>query len=108
MKHWKKYLTLQNAMTGGLLLLYGGAAFAQYGGMPWEEPICMVARSLSGPMATAVAIIAIVISGLLMAFGELGGIFKTMLGLLIGICMAIMGARWIGAIKSGATACGIS
>jgi type IV secretory pathway VirB2 component (pilin) len=106
MSNWKKYVTIENAMMGGLLLLYGGAAMAQ--GMPWEEPICMVARSLSGPMATAVAIIAIVISGLLMAFGELGGIFKTMLGLLIGICMAIMGAKWIGAIKSGATACGIA
>lgn len=66
--------------------------------MPWEGPICSVARSLSGPMAKAIAVIAVVISGLLLAFGELGGIFKTFMGLLMGIAMALMAVQWVGFI----------
>jgi len=97
----KKCLTLENVMIGALILLYGGAAMAYSGGMPWEGPICQVARSLSGPTATAIAIIAIVCSGLMMAFGELGGIFKSLLGLLMGICMAVLATRWLPVITGG-------
>lgn len=101
MKSLKKYLTIENAMIGGLFMLYGTAAFASGTGMPWEGPICQVARSLAGPTATAIAIIAIVVSGLMMAFGELGGIFKSMLGLLMGICMAVLATRWLPVITGG-------
>lgn len=101
MKKFAKYLSIENLMVGGLLLFYGGAALALGGGMPWEGPICQVAKSLSGPTATAIAIIAIVVSGLMMAFGELGGIFKSMLGLLMGICMAVLATRWLPVITGG-------
>lgn len=106
MKNLRQYLSAKNLMMCLTFALYCGAAFAQYGGMPWEEPICQVARSLSGPTATAVAIIAIVVSGLMLAFGELGGIFKTMLSLLMGICMAVLATRWLPVITGGSAVLG--
>ena len=107
MRKLKKSMTIENTMMAALIMLYAGAAFATGAGMPWEGPICLVARSLSGPTATAVAIIAIVVSGLMMAFGELGGIFKSMLGLLMGICMAVLAVRWLPVITgtSASLAC---
>lgn len=106
----------RKAMQFAVMLLIGVAflivapdAFAQ-GAMPWEGPICAVAKSLSGPMAKAVAVIAVVISGLLLAFGELGGIFKTFMGLLMGVAMALMAAQWVGFVQGGTAValCGAS
>lgn len=99
------------AVGAGLVLALGTtAAFAQYGGMPWEGPICKIAQSFSGPVAKSVSVIAIVICGLLMAFGELGGVFKTVLGLLMGVTMAVAAVQWMGAFTSGggSLGCGIS
>ena len=80
-----------------LITLYAGSAMAA-GAMPWEGPICDMARSLSGPTATALAVIAIVFCGLTLAFGEMGGIFKTAMGLIIGICMAVLAIKWLPAM----------
>jgi type IV secretion system protein TrbC len=85
-----------------LLLLASGPAHAQ-GAAPWEGPICVVARSLSGPVAKAVAVIAIVITGLMIAFGELGGVFKSLLGLVFGVSFALLADQWLGLIRAGAT-----
>ena len=91
--------------TAAVLLLAPAAVHAQ-GAAPWEAPICMVARSLSGPVAKAVAVIAIVITGLMIAFGELGGVFKSLLGLVFGISFALLADQWLGLIRAGAsTAC---
>jgi type IV secretory pathway VirB2 component (pilin) len=88
------------------LALVAWPAFAQGGAAPWEGPICVVARSLSGPVAKAVAVIAIVITGLMIAFGELGGVFKSLLGLVFGVSFALLADQWLGLIRAGAsTAC---
>jgi aspartyl-tRNA synthetase len=61
---------------------------------------------LSGPVAKAVAVIAIVITGLMIAFGELGGVFKSLLGLVFGVSFALLADQWLGLIRAGAsTAC---
>lgn len=83
-----------------LLIMLTEPAFAQ--AMPWEGPLCKVATSLKGPVAKSVAVIAIVISGLLLAVGEVSGVFKTMLGLLAGISMALLASNWLGFIDSAA------
>ncbi len=82
-----------------LLFASFGDALAQ-SAMPWEGPLCKVAMSLKGPVAKSVAVIAIVVSGLMLAVGEVSGIFKTMLGLLCGISMAILASNWLGFIDS--------
>jgi type IV secretion system protein VirB2 len=92
-------------LVGLALAIVAPDAFASTAAaMPWEGPICAVAKSLSGPTAKAVAVIAVVISGLMLAFGELGGIFKTFMGLLMGIAMAIMATQWVGFIDGTTTA----
>lgn len=78
-----------------VLLLGASGAFAADASMPWESPICRVAESLRGTTAKALSVIAIVICGCMMAFGELGGVFKTVLGLLMGVCMAVLGSKWL-------------
>ena len=85
------------------LCICAGSAFAQSAPAPWEGPICVVARSLSGPVARAVAVIAIVITGLMIAFGELGGVFRSLLGLVFGISFALLADQWLGLIRAGAT-----
>ncbi|MFB0936636.1 MAG: TrbC/VirB2 family protein [Propionivibrio sp.] len=79
-----------------LLLLSAG--FASASSMPWEGPLCQVATSLQGPVARGVAVIAIVVCGLMLAVGEVGGVFKTMLGLLAGVSMALLANSWLGFI----------
>ena len=91
---------------GVLLGIFGAEAYAAGGAMPWEGHICSVAKSLSTTTAKAVAVIAVVFCGLLLAFGELGGIFKTFIGLLMGVSMAIMAGQWVGFIDgSGGSFC---
>ena len=84
-----------------LLLVCADLAMAQ--SMPWEGPLCKVATSLKGPVAKGVAVIAIVISGLMLAVGEVGGVFKTLLGLLAGVSMALLASDWLGFIDSAAS-----
>ena len=100
--------TLQMAMIIGIgmvLGVFGSDAYAA-SAMPWEDPICAVAKSLSTTTAKAVAVIAVVFCGLLLAFGELGGVFKTFIGLLMGVSMAIMVGQWVGFINgSGGDFC---
>lgn len=74
-------------------------------GLPWEGPLCKVANSLRGPVAKGVAVIAIVICGLMMALGEMGGVFKTMLGLLMGTSMALLASSWLGLIDGSTFNC---
>lgn len=94
------------ASTAVALVLWSGPVLAQGAAAPWEAPICIVARSLSGPVAKAVAVIAIVITGLMIAFGELGGVFKSLLGLVFGVSFALLADQWLGLIRTGAsTAC---
>lgn len=83
-----------------LAVMFAEPAMAQ--AMPWEGPLCKVAMSLKGPVAKAVAVIAIVVCGLMLAVGEVSGIFKTMLGLLAGISMALLASNWLGFIDSAA------
>ncbi|MBC7779632.1 MAG: TrbC/VirB2 family protein [Proteobacteria bacterium] len=93
-------------LAGAVVVFWAQPAFAQSAAAPWEAPICIVARSLSGPVAKAVAVIAIVITGLLIAFGELNGVFKSLLGLVFGVSFALLADQWLGFIRAGAsTAC---
>lgn len=102
--------TLHMAMIIGIgmvLGVFGSDVYAAGGSMPWEEPICAVAKSLATTTAKAVAVMAVVFCGLMLAFGELGGVFKTFIGLLMGVSMAIMAGQWVGFIDgSGGQFCG--
>lgn len=62
-------------------------AYAAETGMPWEGPLEKILASLTGPVAKTLGVIAIVLAGLGIAFGEAGSglrkIFQIVLGLSI-------------------------
>lgn len=89
---------LTGLVLGILLLIMAPDVFAS-GNMPWEGTICKVAKSLSGTTAKAVALIAVVVSGLMLAFMEVGGVFKMAMGLLCGLSMALLASQWVGFIS---------
>jgi type IV secretion system protein VirB2 len=53
--------------------------------MPWETPLQTVQESLSGPVAKAVGIIAIVVTALGFAFSEGGSALRKGIGIVFGL-----------------------
>src|ERR1700743_1866716 len=59
------------------------------GSMPWEAPLQTLEASLSGPVAKAVGIIAIVITGLGFAVSESGSVVRKGVGIVCGPGIAL-------------------
>lgn len=53
-------------------------------GMPWESPLNSILTSLQGPVARFGIIGAIIVTGIMMAFGEHGSGFKKVMGIAFG------------------------
>ena len=73
-----------------LVLLAAVPALAQQagGGSPWENAVAVLEQAFTGPIATGLSLVAIVLGGLMFAYGE--GQSKRMLaGIVFGIGMAI-------------------
>jgi type IV secretory pathway VirB2 component (pilin) len=62
---------LQKMFLTGIVLLPARARAAGVGGsgLPWESPLSMIARSLTGPVALSIAIIALMAAGGTLVFG---------------------------------------
>jgi type IV secretory pathway VirB2 component (pilin) len=56
--------------------------------MPWETPLQTVQDSLSGPVAKAIGIIAIVMTGLGFAVAESGSVVRKGIGIVFGLAIA--------------------
>ena len=72
-----------------LLPLLAAQAYAQQaGGSPWENAVNVLKTAFTGPIATGLSLVAIVVGGLMFAYGE--GQSKRMLaGIIFGIGMAV-------------------
>lgn len=71
---------------------FPSASFAGAGGgtaMPWEGPITSVLNSLTGPVAQALCILAVVALGFGLAFSEGGSMMRRSLGILFGCSIAV-------------------
>lgn len=83
---------LRNAakITGAvaLFVLAAGPAQAAGSGMPWEGPLEQIVDSITGPVARAAAVIAIVIAGVTIIFSEGGGGVRKLA--FVGLGIAIM------------------
>lgn len=71
-----------------LVVLAATPALAAGSGMPWEAPLEQVVDSLTGPVARAAAVIAIVIAGVTIIFSEGGGGVRKLA--FVGLGIAIM------------------
>ena len=65
-----------------------GPAHASGSGMPWEGPLEQIVDSITGPVARAAAVIAIVIAGVTIIFSEGGGGVRKLA--FVGLGIAVM------------------
>jgi type IV secretory pathway VirB2 component (pilin) len=74
---------------GPLVLLASLPAFAQAtGGSPWENAVNVLKTAFTGPIATGLSLVAIVVGGLMFAYGE-GQSKRVLAGIVFGVGMAI-------------------
>ena len=64
------------------------AANAAGSGMPWEAPLQRILESVEGPVAKIIAVIIIIVTGLSLAFGDMGGGFRRLLQIVFGLSIA--------------------
>lgn len=63
-------------------------AYAQAGGDPWDNAVNVLKTAFTGPIATGLSLVAIVVGGLMFAFGE-GQSKRVFAGIVFGIGMAV-------------------
>ncbi len=63
-------------------------AYAAGSGMPWEAPLQRILESIEGPVAKIVAVIIIIVTGLSLAFGDMGGGFRRLIQIVFGLSIA--------------------
>lgn len=68
--------------------------FLQAGGSPWENAVQQLQTSFTGPIAKGLSLVAIVVGGLMFAFGE-GGSKRMLAGIVFGIGMAIAAVNFL-------------
>lgn len=63
-------------------------AYAQTGSDPWDNAVNVLKTAFTGTIATGLSLVAIVVGGLMFAYGE-GQSKKTLAGIVFGVGMAI-------------------
>lgn len=69
-------------------LIAAGPAWAAGTDMPWEAPLQKVVDSVTGPVAQAAAVIAVVVFGAGVAMSEGGSSLRRGIGILFGLSIA--------------------
>jgi len=83
----KTYLTA--ALAGALItLMADGAAHAAGSGMPWEAPLQRILESIEGPVTKVIAVVIIIVTGLSLAFGDMGGGLRRLIQIVFGLSIA--------------------
>ncbi len=65
------------------------------GTSPWVDAVNELQTQFTGPIARGLSLIAIVVGGLMFAFGE-GGSKRTLAGIIFGIGMAVGAVNFLG------------
>ncbi|HEU0059449.1 MAG TPA: TrbC/VirB2 family protein [Hyphomicrobiaceae bacterium] len=84
---------LRNATLAGwavavVTTIVADAAQAAGSGMPWEAPLQRILDSIEGPVAKVIAVVTIIITGLSLAFGDMGGGLRRLLQIVFGLSIA--------------------
>jgi type IV secretion system protein VirB2 len=96
--HLARKRMAQIALLLGFALVAGSSCvFAAETGtnLPWEGPLTTLVTSLTGPVAYAISVIAIVALGATLAFagGEMGETMKRLLHVGIAVCLVVFAAQ---------------
>jgi type IV secretion system protein VirB2 len=70
-------------------------AFASGGDMPWNTVVDSVRDSLQNGFVQSAAVIAIIVTGLMIAFGEGGGWVSTLTRVVFGLALALGAASFV-------------
>jgi len=84
----KRHLLRNGSAASAVCLAAAGKALAQAGGSPWTQAVQALQTAFTGPIATGLALVAIVVGGLMFAFGE-GAAKRTLAGVIFGVGMAV-------------------
>jgi type IV secretion system protein VirB2 len=57
-------------------------------GMPWEAPLQRILESIEGPVAKVCAVVIIIVTGLSLAFGDMGGGLRRLVQIVFGLSIA--------------------
>ena len=87
-------------LAAGVAVMMASPAWASSSGtaMPWEAPLTTIQNSLAGPVAKAIGIIAIVITGLGLAFSEGGSAVRKGIGIVFGLAIAFTATTFISSL----------
>ena len=83
----------RGALLVSILALSAGELMAQ-GTSPWLQAIDVLQQAFTGPIARGLSLIAVVVGGLMFAFGE-GGSKKALAGIIFGLGMAMGAANFL-------------
>lgn len=75
-------------------LAIAAPAYASGSGMPWEGPLQQVLDSITGPVARAVGVIAIVMAGFTIAFSDGGSGVRKLAWAGLGLACVFAAATW--------------
>ena len=78
----------KGALTLAACLALADEVFAQSSSSPWTQAVQALQTAFTGPIATGLALVAIVVGGLMFAFGE-GAAKRTLSGVIFGVGMAV-------------------
>jgi type IV secretion system protein VirB2 len=87
-----KLMTLAGLTLGALA--FAAPAYAAGSGMPWEGPLQQVLDSITGPVARAVGVIAIVMAGFTIAFSDGGSGVRKLAWAGLGLACVFAAATW--------------
>jgi type IV secretion system protein VirB2 len=79
------------------LLLANAATFAD-DALPWESPLKKILDSLTGPVARILGVIAIVIAGFGIAFGEAGSGIRRLFQVIFGLSIVFSAATLVASL----------
>lgn len=77
------------------MFLFITNAYAESTGLPWESPLEKILASLTGPVAKILGVIAIVIAGFGIAFGEAGSGMRRLFQVVLGLSIAFTASSLI-------------
>lgn len=76
-----------------------GVARAQSSGLPWEGPLTSLQNSLTGPVARAIGVIALAVTGGMLAFGgELSDFTKRILMVVLALSVMLLANSFLSII----------
>jgi type IV secretion system protein VirB2 len=89
-----------------LAVAVGNAAMAGTA-LPWDSALTTLRNNLTGPVATAISVVAFLAAGAALIFGgdELGNIAKRLLYVVMGVAIIVLGNNFLttlGLVNSGA------